>query len=391
MSKAQPIADPDIDAKLDAAFGDVKAAEAVGIDFRPTVSAEEYAWLQRMKASNYQEVTAAPEMIVIPPRIPPTLAEALAVVQADIPEVKKAEEGEVKKDGVLQYKYSYADLAAVTKAILPKLGAVGLSWVTMPTMVDGKFMLVYRLMHASGESLEGMYPLPTGASAQATGSAITYARRYCLCSVTGIAPGDDDDAAEAQAAHQAAQAKPAPPKGLSSFERETGMMLLYPPSAEQRTTAGLILMRQSFRQALDFSICLDEHQAWDASPIRDGASWRQLFSDRITDEINAADSGEELNNVWAALKAAKLLIEPISAQIKERAAAIKERNAKAYDTIVQQVTTATLDDLEAARLSITQALHLGRLTQQQHTELCELHAERAQRLERDRNEAAPNG
>ena len=385
MSKTTAMpGDPGLDAKLDEAFGDVTPPAS---DFRPTVSAEEYDWLQRMKKSNYQEVTAAPE-----PLLPGSLAAALAIVQATIPQVVKGEEGEVKKDGTLQYKYSYADLGAVTRAILPRLGAVGLSWTTMPTLVDGKFVLVYKLMHASGETLEGMYPLPAGATPQATGSAITYARRYCLCSVTGVAPSDDDDAAEAQAAATQQGSRPTPRQGMSNFERETGLVLLYPPSAEQRANAGQIIMDQSFRQALDFAICLDEHSAWDTAPGRDGGeTWAEIFRARVADEISAADTGEQINTIWQALKASKLLSEVFNNQLKARAAEIKERNAKAYDTIVQQVTTATLDDLDAARLSITQALHLGRLTQQQHAELCELHAERAQRLERDRNEAAPNG
>jgi hypothetical protein len=384
MSKAQPVSDPGLDAKLDEAFprtpADI-AAIAAG-DTRPplkVVSDEEYDWLQRMKASNYQDVTAAPEAL-----LPGSLAAALAIVQATIPEVIKAEEAQVKSDKG-NYKYTYADLAAVTRAILPRLGAVGLSWVTMPTMLDGKFVLVYKLLHASGEALEGVYPLPAGATPQATGSAITYARRYCLCSVTGVAPADDDDAAEAQAA---ATQRPAAPKGMSRFERETGMALLYPPSVEQRKRAGAVLMSQSFRQALDFAICLDEHQDWDASPQRDGGvPWREMFADRIKAEIDWADTGDEINTIWQALKAAKLLNEAVGLQLKERAAAIKERNAQAVNTITAQILNApTLEELEPARESITNALHAGRLTQEQHRTLCELHAERQQRLERGQDE-----
>jgi hypothetical protein len=56
-----------------------------------------------------------------------------------------------------------------------------------------RFVLAYKLLHVSGESVAGEYPLPTGGTPQALGSAITYGRRYALCAVTGLAPEDDDD------------------------------------------------------------------------------------------------------------------------------------------------------------------------------------------------------
>jgi hypothetical protein len=72
----------------------------------------------------------------------------------------------------------------------------------MPTIDgDGNFVLRYELLHVSGQSRVGCYPLPaTTSKAQELGSAITYGRRYCLSSVIGIAPDDDDDGAAAQSA-----------------------------------------------------------------------------------------------------------------------------------------------------------------------------------------------
>jgi hypothetical protein len=67
--------------------------------------------------------------------------------------------------------------------------------------VDGKLVLIYELLHVSGQSREGVYPLPERGTPQEIGGAITYARRYCLCAVTGVAPDDDDnDAALAERA-----------------------------------------------------------------------------------------------------------------------------------------------------------------------------------------------
>lgn len=138
------------------------------------------------------------------------LAAALAAVQAEIPSVKKDATATVETKTGGQYKYQYADLAVITPLILPLLGANGLAWSTRPTLMGEAFVLHYTLAHEGGESIEGVYPLPeplTGRP-QEIGSAITYARRYALCAVTGIAPGGDDDDAAAANEKPAAGRKP---------------------------------------------------------------------------------------------------------------------------------------------------------------------------------------
>lgn len=135
-----------------------------------------------------------------------SLAEALAHVQAKLPRITKTETAQVRSDKG-SYSYSYADLADVSAQIMPLLGEHGLSFICKPTHTpDGRFVLAYSLLHVSGGREDGEYPLPTGGTPQALGSAITYGRRYCLCAVTGVAPDDDDD--DAQAAQQAS--RPAP-------------------------------------------------------------------------------------------------------------------------------------------------------------------------------------
>jgi hypothetical protein len=61
--------------------------------------------------------------------------------------------------------------------------------------------LITRLVHSSGQYFESVYPLPTTAiDPQSMGSAITYARRYSLCPLLGIAGETDDDAQGAKQA-----------------------------------------------------------------------------------------------------------------------------------------------------------------------------------------------
>jgi hypothetical protein len=130
-----------------------------------------------------------------------TLAAALAAFQASLPAVHKGAKGQVpgKRD------YKYADLADMSATVLPALAAQGLSWMTLPTMNDhSQFVLRYELLHESGQSRTGEYPLPTG-TAWEVGSAISYGRRYCLSAVTGVAADEDDDGAMANGAGPARQ------------------------------------------------------------------------------------------------------------------------------------------------------------------------------------------
>jgi hypothetical protein len=131
------------------------------------------------------------------------LAKALAAFQAELPKIGKANQATVEgKEGRRGYTYKYADLADVIAAVMPLLGKNGLAFTSRPTLTDkGVFVLAYDLLHSSGESLSGIYPLPaSNVEPQRLGSAISYARRYCLLAVTGVAPDEDDDGASAPAA-----------------------------------------------------------------------------------------------------------------------------------------------------------------------------------------------
>jgi hypothetical protein len=127
---------------------------------------------------------------------------ALAKFQAELPTIAKEASARIEAENKKPYSYKYADLADVAEVVEPLIGKQGLAFTAMPTMTDGAFVLDYKLVHESGEFIHGVYPLPDPRTTkpQMVGSMITYARRYCLCAVTGVAPGgDDDDAGTAQA------------------------------------------------------------------------------------------------------------------------------------------------------------------------------------------------
>lgn len=142
---------------------------------------------------------------------------ALAELQTQLPRISKDLTAKVQTKTGGNYTYTYADLALISREVLPLLGKLGLSFVSRPTTVNGKFVLVYELRHVSGEMLDGEYPLPDRGTPQEIGGAITYARRYCLCAVTGVAPDDDDhDAIAAEKAAKRQRREPQQPRPAAS-------------------------------------------------------------------------------------------------------------------------------------------------------------------------------
>ena len=115
------------------------------------------------------------------------LAAALAKAQARITTAKKDRENPF-------FKSSYATLASVWDACRHPLADNGLAVVqTTEIGADSVVILVTRLIHESGEEVVSHYPVvPTKNDPQGYGSALTYARRYCLSAMVGVAPEDDD-------------------------------------------------------------------------------------------------------------------------------------------------------------------------------------------------------
>jgi hypothetical protein len=107
-----------------------------------------------------------------------------------------------KKDAANPFfKSKYADLASVWEAIRGPLSANGLSIMQFPRSTDAGVEVETVLSHESGEWVSESLALPVAkADAQGIGSAITYARRYGLQAVAGVAPEDDDGNAAAASA-----------------------------------------------------------------------------------------------------------------------------------------------------------------------------------------------
>jgi hypothetical protein len=119
-----------------------------------------------------------------------TIAKMATAVTKAVAELKNP-----SKDSVNPYYNSkYADLATVRDAVLPVLARHDLAVLQLPCELDNAAALTTLLTHTSGEWVETTIKLrPVRNDPQGVGSALTYARRYALQSIAGVAAEDDDD------------------------------------------------------------------------------------------------------------------------------------------------------------------------------------------------------
>lgn len=118
-----------------------------------------------------------------------TLSEALVAAVAELTVIAK---GRTANAG--SYSYDYADLGDLVKQTRPVLAEHGLVALTPVHDHEHGLACTVIIVHAGGDKLElGPFPFPAGRDAQATGSAVTYHRRYALQAALGMAAADDDD------------------------------------------------------------------------------------------------------------------------------------------------------------------------------------------------------
>lgn len=91
------------------------------------------------------------------------------------------------------FKTKYADLASVWDACREQLSANGLAVVQTLSNDAENIVVITTLTHSSGQWMRGRLAVkPVKSDPQGIGSAITYARRYALAAIVGVAQIDDD-------------------------------------------------------------------------------------------------------------------------------------------------------------------------------------------------------
>jgi hypothetical protein len=124
------------------------------------------------------------------------LAAALAKAQAGITAAKAGAENP-------HFKSKYATLADVWDACRKQLSSNGIAVTQLPSTEETGLTVTTILAHSSGQWISSQLTVPLesrGVGAHQIGSALTYARRYALAAMVGVAPEDDDDGNAAQSA-----------------------------------------------------------------------------------------------------------------------------------------------------------------------------------------------
>lgn len=92
------------------------------------------------------------------------------------------------------FRSRYSSLAACWDACRGPLSKNGLSVAQFPLADVNKITVITMLMHKTGEWMRSALTMTVpDATPQSIGSAITYAKRYAICSIVGLAPEDSDD------------------------------------------------------------------------------------------------------------------------------------------------------------------------------------------------------
>jgi hypothetical protein len=139
------------------------------------------------------------------------LAAALSKAQGQIKGAAKDSENPF-------FKNKYADLTSVWEACREQLSNNELSITQLTDEAEDSIIVETVLMHSSGEWISGRLAIkPVKADPQGVGSAITYARRYALAAIVGVAPEDDD--AEAATRPKASTKKEQPTQVVTKKQR----------------------------------------------------------------------------------------------------------------------------------------------------------------------------
>ena len=147
-----------------------------------------------------------------------SLAAALAAAQGEMGNAQKNAKNP-------HFKSSYADLASLRDAVIPVLSRHGIALVQL-TDGDGASVTITTRIMGHGESMDcGSLTIPVSGARnipQAMGSAITYARRYQIGAVAGVASTVDDDgnALDGVRAQRTIPARPSPAQEVRALLRK---------------------------------------------------------------------------------------------------------------------------------------------------------------------------
>jgi hypothetical protein len=130
-----------------------------------------------------------------------TMSASVGAIGAALAKAQLAMRPAVKDATNPHYKNRYATLASCVEALRP-LHENGIAVIQPPAVHGADGVCVSTLLvHSSGEWIRGELYMPASKrDPQGFGSALSYARRYCLTATTGLATDDDDGEAAVRSA-----------------------------------------------------------------------------------------------------------------------------------------------------------------------------------------------
>jgi len=140
------------------------------------------------------------------------LVAALAKAQAGLTAPARNREVEVvsKRTGG-RYKFSYTTLDAIIEHVREPLTTNGLWFVQSLAKDEGRYSLLTKLVHSSGQWMASETPiLAETKDNQDFGAAITYMKRYSLAAMLGVAADEDTDGQSGEGKKEKQPIKPKP-------------------------------------------------------------------------------------------------------------------------------------------------------------------------------------
>lgn len=117
------------------------------------------------------------------------LAAALAAAQAELQDPERTKRGQVRG----RNDYRYAGLDDLLRSVRPVLARHSIALTHRVEQGEADDRLVAELRHAGGGVLASSWRLTCKGTPQDRGSELTYARRYTLEGLVGVAPTEEDD------------------------------------------------------------------------------------------------------------------------------------------------------------------------------------------------------
>jgi hypothetical protein len=223
------------------------------------------------------------------------IAAALAKAQAQISNPEKLLTAKINSSdtGAGERTFRYASLASGLDAVRKALGSNEIA-VVQTTSIERKAKIVHlttTLAHASGEWLASEWPVcpvEETANPQRLGAALTYARRYALFTLVGIAGEDDLDAPDF--GDKSAKADEAPSSYGTSFDKPKKMDRVR-PSVRRREPVAMHAHQQTIVSAppplsVDASATLRDQLSSEIAGLCDSHGAADWVHGRLADKGN---------------------------------------------------------------------------------------------------------